>query len=288
MNFFLWLTIALVLLNLFLWEFWERHFEKEIFSSNNVIAELLQRDSFFGATLYSVHICDVERLPELPSWLRNQVQSQDAINSRPTRGEVTMLQAALLKKERLDAVHINSTFPILTLSPWASFQILIFSNNISSDSAMEYQIISVQELPWQTLPVVPRERLQHDCEQQRAQYRPLVHAHFHLRLLTFFSLHCHCCHHSDVHRLSHFYKPFLHTVVKDSNAKTFDQFKSTLKPWENLDLSYFAWTVILTNIRIEADLIPLSLLCIGLENKRGRPETFKAYWSPGLNNRESK
>ena len=37
---------------------------------------------------------------------------------------------------------------------------------------------------------------QHDREQQRAKYRPLVHAHFHLKFLTLFSLHSHCCCHS--------------------------------------------------------------------------------------------
>src|SRR5271170_7711108 len=64
----------------------------------------------------------------------------------------------------------------------------------------KYQIISVEQLPWQSIPELPRERLQHNREQQRAKYRPLVHAHFHLKFLTLFTLHSHCSCHSNVHR----------------------------------------------------------------------------------------
>ena len=49
-----------------------------------------------------VDIGEEERLLELPSCPEDQVESQDTIDSRPTRSEDTLLRAARLKKERLD------------------------------------------------------------------------------------------------------------------------------------------------------------------------------------------
>ena len=58
-------------------------------------------------TAFKVNIGDIERLPELPSCLRNHIEDQHAIHSRPTRGEVALLRAAFLKETKRDAVQEN-------------------------------------------------------------------------------------------------------------------------------------------------------------------------------------